>query len=206
MRRMHRKLGRSSKQVAPITKAILQKMLLAAGQDLRGIRDKALLQVAYDTLCRRSELIDLLAQDITKNVSTTQQKFCLSIKLRKSKTDQTSQGKWLHLSELGSAALEKWLLAAGISNGPIFRGIDRGNKIGEKLGCGQIARIYKKMANKAQINCDTIKNTSSHSMRVGAAQDLLREGVSLPNIMNRVRWSKTDTVMRYVEQIAPTDH
>lgn len=43
-------------------------------------------------------------------------------------------------------------------------------------------------------------------MRVGAAQDLLREGVSLPNIMNRGRWSKTDTVMRYVEQIAPADH
>ncbi len=42
-------------------------------------------------------------------------------------------------------------------------------------------------------------------MRVGAAQDLLREGTSHPNIMNRGRWSKTDTVMRYVEQIAPND-
>ena len=43
-------------------------------------------------------------------------------------------------------------------------------------------------------------------MRVGAAQDLLREGVSLANIMNRGRWSKTDTVMRYVEQMAPADY
>jgi site-specific recombinase XerD len=181
-------------------------MLLVAGDDLRGIRDKALLQVAYDTLCRRSELVDLMAQDIATNILITQQRSRLSIKLRKSKTDQTSQGKWLHLSEPGSAALKKWLLAAGISEGPIFRGIDRGNKISEKLGCGQIARIFKKIANKAQLNCDTIKRISGHSMRVGAAQDLLREGVSLPNIMNRGRWSKTDTVMRYVEQIAPADH
>lgn len=206
MRRMHRKLGRSSKQVAAITKDILQKMLLATGQDLRGIRDRALLQVAYDTLCRRSELVDLMAQDIVENVSTAQQKICLSIKLRKSKTDQNGQGKWLHLSELGSAALQEWLIASGISEGPIFRGINRGNKIGEKLACGQIARIYKKIANKAKLNCDTIKSISGHSMRVGAAQDLLREGVSLPNIMNRGRWSKTDTVMRYVEQMAPADH
>jgi site-specific recombinase XerD len=206
MRRMHRKLGRSSKQVAAITKDILQKMLLATGDDLRGIRDRALLQVAYDTLCRRSELVDLMAQDIVKNTSITQHRFDLSIKLRKSKTDQNSQGKWLHLSEPGSAALREWLIAAGISEGPIFRGIDRGNKIGNKLGCGQIARIYKKVANKAKLNCDTIKSISGHSMRVGAAQDLLREGVSLPNIMNRGRWSKTDTVMRYVEQIAPADH
>ena len=62
------------------------------------------------------------------------------------------------------------------------------------------------MAKRAEINCDTIKTISGHSMRVGAAQDLLRAGVSLPNIMNRGRWSKTDTVMRYVEQMAPTDH
>ena len=147
-----------------------------------------------------------MAQDITRNVSTVKQRFYLSIKLRKSKTDQNSQGKWLHLSELGSTALQEWLIAADILEGPIFRGIDRGNKIGEKLGCGQVARIYKKMASKAKLNCDTIKSISGHSMRVGAAQDLLREGVSLPNIMNRGRWSKTDTVMRYIEQIAPTDH
>jgi len=41
-------------------------------------------------------------------------------------------------------------------------------------------------------------------MRVGAAQDLLREGMSLPNIMHRGRRSKTDTVMRYVEQVSST--
>jgi hypothetical protein len=37
-------------------------------------------------------------------------------------------------------------------------------------------------------------------MRVGAAQDLMLAEVSLPKIINRVRWSKSDTVMRYVEQ------
>ena len=203
MRRMHRKLGRSSKQVAAITKDILHKMLAVTEDDLRGVRDRALLQVAYDTLCRRSELVDLMAQDITNNASALSQNCCLSIKLRKSKTDQNSQGKWLHLSESASVALEEWLNISNISSGPIFRSINRGNTIGEKLGSGQIARIYKRMASKAHLSCDTIKNISGHSMRVGAAQDLLREGMSLPNIMNRGRWSKTDTVMRYVEQTAP---
>lgn len=204
MRRMHRKLGRSSKQVAAITKDILHKMIDATENDLRGIRDRALLQVAYDTLCRRSELVDLMAQDITSNTLISSQNHCLSIKLRKSKTDQNSQGKWLHLSESASIALEEWLNISNISSGPIFRSINRGNTIGEKLGSGQIARIYKSMASKAHLSCDTIKNISGHSMRVGAAQDLLREGMSLPNIINRGRWSKTDTVMRYVEQVSST--
>ena len=38
-------------------------------------------------------------------------------------------------------------------------------------------------------------------MRVGAAQDLLLLGATLLKIMNRGRWSKVDTVMKYTEQI-----
>jgi len=45
-----------------------------------------------------------------------------------------------------------------------------------------------------------IEGISGHSMRVGVAQDLLNSGASMPIIMQRGRWSKTDTVMRYVEQ------
>ena len=204
IRKMHRKLGRSSKQVAGITRKILEKMMEATENDLRGIRDRALLLVAYDTLCRRSELVDLLAEDISRDSTETAENARLSIKLRKSKTDQNSLGSWLHLSGQASRALEQWLVASGIQLGPIFRGVNRGDEIAEKLGSGQIARIYKRMASKANLDCDTIKNISGHSMRVGAAQDLLREGASLPVIMNRGRWSKTDTVMRYVEQMAPS--
>jgi site-specific recombinase XerD len=57
MRRMHRKLGRSSNQAGSINTDTLDKLLLATDDSIRGIRDRALLLVAYDTLCRRSELI-----------------------------------------------------------------------------------------------------------------------------------------------------
>ena len=36
-------------------------------------------------------------------------------------------------------------------------------------------------------------------MRVGAAQDLMLSGAELPMIMARGRWTKTDTVLRYIE-------
>jgi len=52
---------------------------------------------------------------------------------------------------------------------------------------------------KAGIGESEIKGISGHSMRVGAAQDLLSSGASMPIIMQRGRWSKTDTVMRYLE-------
>jgi len=64
MRRMHRKLGRSAKQAGSINLDILDQMLLATNDSIRGLRDKALLLVAYDTLCRRSELVSLQVKDV----------------------------------------------------------------------------------------------------------------------------------------------
>ena len=68
MRRMHRKLGRSSKQAAGINADTLEKLLLATEDSIRGIRDRALLLVAYDTLCRRSELVSLQVKDVKINM------------------------------------------------------------------------------------------------------------------------------------------
>jgi hypothetical protein len=67
------------------------------------------------------------------------------------------------------------------------------------LSSSHIGRIFKKRAYESRMDPEIIKGISSHSARVGAAQDLKLSGVSLPIIMNRGRWSKTDTLMRYIE-------
>jgi site-specific recombinase XerD len=79
MRRMHRNLGRTSNQAYGINKELLGKMIAATSNDLRGIRDKALLSLAYDTLCRRGEIVSLDIEDIV--YTNNQIKICL----RKSK-------------------------------------------------------------------------------------------------------------------------
>jgi len=81
----------------------------------------------------------------------------------------------------------------------LFCGLNRSLDISHQIGAGQINRIYKKIARKAGLNELEIKGISGHSMRLGAAQDLLNSGASMPIIMQRGRWSKTDTVMRYLE-------
>ena len=55
------------------------------------------------------------------------------------------------------------------------------------------------LTSRCEMSCEMIKSISGHSLRVGAAQDLLLSGASLPLIMSRGRWSKADTVMRYIE-------
>lgn len=198
MRRMHRLLGRYSSQVEGITKPILQKMVEATDDSLRGLRNKALLLVAYDTLCRRSELVTLQVNDISINENFSNPR----ILLRRSKTDQEAKGKWLHISKDSWDAISNWVAASQISDGFLFRGITKGSKLTASLGASQIPRIYKSIAIDAGLEPGLVSHISGHSMRVGAAQDLLISGASLPMIMSKGRWSKSDTVMRYVEQTA----
>ena len=72
--------------------------------------------------------------------------------IRKSKTDQEAHGRWLSISAVAAQALNDWLKRSKIKNGLVFRGVNRGNKISEKLNPGQISRIYKKIAKAANVD------------------------------------------------------
>ena len=90
-----------------------------------------------------------------------------------------------------------------MTDGYLFRGINNAIDITYELKSSQINRIYKRLAKDANLSKEVIDQISGHSMRVGAAQDLMKSGASMPIIMNRGRWSKTDTVMRYLECVNP---
>lgn len=140
-------------------------------------------------------------KDIKTNLKNGVETY--SILLRKSKTDQDSTGKWLHLSQRAHTALKEWMKKLPKDQEMLFCGLNRALDTSSQIGVGQINRIYKKLAKEAGLDESEIKSISGHSMRVGAAQDLLNSGASMPIIMQRGRWSKTDTVMRYVENGSP---
>jgi integrase len=193
---MYRILGRYSKQAYGINKDLLDKMVAATDDSLRGIRDKSILLVAYDSLCRRSELVSLEFEDLVINNNEN-----LRLKLRKSKTDPDGIGKNLYLSIEAQNALKDWIIKSKIFSGKIFRAITATGKIRDSLSSSHVGRIYKKIARLSMVDQSIIKNISGHSLRVGAAQDLMLSKASLPTIMNRGRWTKADTVMRYIENV-----
>jgi len=197
MRRMYRTLGRYAKQAFGINKDLLDKMVAATDDSLGGIRDRAILLIAYDSLCRRSELVSLEFEDVLINEKDENVK----LKLKKSKTDPHATGRWLYLSADTQRALKKWIKESKIQSGKLFRAILLSREVKENLNSAQINRIYKKLASKAKLDHKSIREISGHSIRVGAAQDLLLSGASLAMIMNRGRWSKIDTVIRYTEEI-----
>ena len=196
MRRMHRTLGRASKQAFGITEGILEKMIAIAKNDLRGLRDKTLILIAYDSLCRRSELVALKVSDI--ELSDT--KAPSHIRLRRSKTDQEAIGKFIKLSPRAQEFIHAWVRAAKIEDGFLFRGVENNGKVTKGINAGQINRIYKRLAKGAGLSEEIVKNISGHAFRVGAAQELMISGACLPMLMNRGRWSKPETALRYTSQ------
>ena len=196
LRKIFRQLGRRFDQAFPITRPILEKMLAVCSKDLHGLRDKALLLLAYDSMCRRSELIALRVEDMG---IVSQNQIC--ILLHKSKTDQQGSGKFIHLSKEAIKSVEDWLAAAKITSGFILSGIKPNGVVTGSLCDSRIGRIYKTLATRAQLSGKIVQSISGHSMRVGGAQDLLALGASLPQIMVKGGWVKPDTVMRYVERV-----
>ena len=105
-RKIYRQLGTRFGQAYPVTRTILEKMLSVCGPDLHGLRDRALLLTAYESMRRRSELVALRIEDIEWGADKS-----AFILLRRSKTDQVGQGKWIQLSaSAGQARGKRWRL------------------------------------------------------------------------------------------------
>jgi integrase len=123
----------------------------------------------------------------------------VKLTLRKSKTDPYGIGKNLHLSNEAQQALKEWIYKSKISSGKIFRAITVSGVVKGSLNSSHVGRIYKKIAELSMVDHSNVKNISGHSMRIGAAQDLMLSGTTMPVIMNKGRWTKIDTLMRYIE-------
>ena len=144
MRKVSRQLGTRFDQAFPVTKTILDKLLAVCGQDLHGLRNRALLLLAYDSMCRRSEVVSLRVEEMEWLSDEG-----VSILLRKSKTDQQGCGKWVHLSTEATKAVVNWLETAQIKDGFILRGIRSNGKITPSLCDSRLSRIYKSLAKRA---------------------------------------------------------
>ena len=85
---------------------------------LHGLRDRALIEVSYDRLCRRSELVGLLIEDLRPAPDDGAR-----ILIRRAKTDPFGDGRWAHLSPPTMDHLKAWLAVAAIIDGPLLRPI-----------------------------------------------------------------------------------
>lgn len=92
-------------------------LLEACTGDLPGLRDRALLSVAYDTGLRASELVSVEVDDILEALDPEARLLAI----HRSKGDQEGEGATAFLSPRSVCAITAWTEAAAISTGPVFR-------------------------------------------------------------------------------------
>jgi site-specific recombinase XerC len=113
--------GQSPEKKVAATAAIIQQLLAPIQDDLRGKRDRALLLVGFAGALRRSELASIRVDRLEK----TDRGLRLTIQQTKgSQTDAVVVPLPYGRTELCPVrALNAWLAAAGITDGPVFRRI-----------------------------------------------------------------------------------
>ena len=199
----------------PAAGVCLAHLLKACRRDLLGARDRALLLVAYDSGCRRSEIVAIDCCDVEGPEADGSGILLIGA----SKTDRERKGAIAYLSPTTMRAIEDWRAMAGIGAGPLFRRVEvhadgTPRQVGaRRLHPNSISLIYKRLIRtawarglfgampEADLN-RWIAAVSSHSIRVGVAQDNFAAAESLPAIMQAYRWRDAKTVMRYGAKLA----
>ena len=194
IRRLKRSKCLEQQQAVGINHGILVKMIDAQPDTLAGIRNKALLSLGYDFLARRSELVALRTIDLefTKDGA-------LKGMIRKSKTDQFGRGRLVFGSERSAKLLRTWFRKKPKEIDAVFCAINHGQCIDRPICDRNVNEIIKKSVVKVK-RCERPSdlNVSGHSLRVGAAQDLLIKSYDLAAIMRAGGWTNAETVSRYL--------
>lgn len=196
MRRFRREWAATSQkkrrgrgQAKPMQRATIDRALAGMGDTLLDLRDAAIITLAYNSLCRASELVALDVADLEADESDGSG----VILIRRSKTDQDGQGLHRYVSSDTMARLSAWISAARLdTDSPLFVPMSRKGQ-GERLSPRDVSRIYKARVGVA---------FSAHSTRVGGAVDQLGAGIASGQIAQSGGWKGEQMVTRYTKRLA----
>jgi integrase/recombinase XerD len=195
MRRPLRTKPRRQKQAYGLTKDLRDKLIAACQETLLGLRNRAIIAVGYDTLCRRAELVALRVEDLSELEGGA-----MSILVRRAKNDPFGDGRLGYLTPETVEFLRAWLKASGVTNSWIFRRV-WADRVGVScLHPFTVNRTIKAMADAAGVDQVVITQLSGHSMRVGAAQDMMASGIGILPVMQAGGWRSMNIVGRYVQE------
>jgi integrase len=195
MRNAHKaqtRQGVSVKKKTALVLEPLQALLATCTDGVCGIRDRALLLLAWSGGGRRrSEVVGLQMSDVRKLDADT---WMYSLGTTKTDTGGVRREKPLHGA--AARALEGWLAVAPAETGPLFRRLFRGGKVGTTgLTAPQVALIVQRRAKLAGLE----GNWAAHSLRSGFVTEAGRQGVPLGDVMAMTEHKSVATVMGYFQ-------
>jgi integrase len=215
IRRDAARKGQTPEKKAAATASIVRQMLAQIPDDLRGLRDKALILVAFAGALRRSELVSIRVERLE------QTERGLRLTLPQSKGAQAAAVivplPYGETELCPVRALARWREAAGITAGPVFRRIwlAKQVKAGEAGGTppggqspalpriGHDAMSTRAIADMVQARASAAgfdgKHFGGHSLKRGALTTGMERGVHPADLKRLGRHKNFDVLGEYLE-------
>lgn len=212
--------GGRKRRATPILIDALRKMVQTCDPHTpAGIRDRALLLLGFNGMCRRSELAGLDLGDVIDSGDEG-----VLIRIRRSKTDQEAEGAEVsipfgqHRETCAVRSTRAWaeLLAdRGIDGGRLFRSVDRHGRLshepmasGYRSGRLSGAAVSLAVRRRAELaGLPVPAGYSGHSLRSGAATSAYLAGAPVAEIIKHGRWSeKSPVVLGYIRAVDQWRH
>ncbi len=200
---IRRTYGQPQRRVKALVKDDLLEALALSDQQppLKAARDRALLLVGFAGAFRRSELVSLKVADLTYSEAG------LDILLRRSKTDQTGQGRTVFIPFAKSnrcpiQALQSYLTLAGIAkeDSTIFRSVSRHDTLGKALSPQSVALIVKSCVGRVQ-GKSARSTFSGHSLRAGYVTQAAMVGLQPWQIKETTGHRSDTTLAKYIRPV-----
>ena len=190
IRRAYATRGSRERPKAALVRQPLEMLLATCDKSLRGKRDRALLLFAWasggrrrsEVAAARVEDLRLIGREFLYSLARSKDQMEMSA----TDTDKPIQGR-------AARALSEWLAASQITEGPIFRRISKGGRVGECLSAAAVRDIVKARCKLAGLREDF----SAHSLRSGFVTEASVRGASIGDIMGMTGHASPSTVLRY---------
>lgn len=203
LRGIRRVKGTAPAAKAPITVADLRRIVADhlprdhhGALTMKGTRDRAVLLLGFAGAFRRSELVGIDCADVEVVGEG------LVVTLRRSKTDQEGAGRRVgipygsHAQTCPVRALRAWLTAARITEGPVFRPVDKwGNVAPGRLTGEAVASVVKRYAASTGRDAGSF---GGHSLRAGFATAAAANGAGERDIMAQTGHTSLVMLRRYI--------
>lgn len=197
---IYRQHGQPKRKAKALHPEHIEKIIMHGykNNDLKSLRNSALIQIAYFGAFRRSELVAITTEHLYFDSKG------LLILIPKSKTDSFGEGKVKAIPYGANpicpvTAMKRWLEAAHIHEGPVFRAMNRWGEVQvQALHPDSVNVILKSMARACGF--DFVNELSSHSLRRGFATSAALAGASFEGIKRQGGWHNDNTVREYIEE------
>ncbi len=165
--------------------------------NLAGVRDRALLLVGFVGALRKSELVAMNVKDLTEHPNGR------LLAIPRSKTNQTGEHPHYVVLPHGSnptrspvEALTQWLNQAGITSGPVWRAVSKGNRVLERrLSTDAVGHILTRCLTQAGLDPT---GYSAHSLRAGFVTYAHQRGASDRAIAHQTRHRSLASITGYI--------